>query len=168
MAEGNIQIRPATKEDMAVVAQLIQELADFEKMPEGPKMGVKDLEYNGFVREPPSFRCKLAVDSSLSSDSVVGFALYFPIYSTWEGPAMMLEDIYVRPNARCKGVGKKLFEAVAQEAKSDGCSRLDFHVLEWNPACSFYESRGAVNLTKSEDWCYYRLTDLQKRTFGTE
>ncbi|CAB3220038.1 unnamed protein product [Arctia plantaginis] len=163
--ESKIQIRQAKKEDMSAVAEMIQELADFEKMPTGPKMSVKDLEHDGFVRDPPAFHCKIAVDDSIvGTNPVVGYALYFPTYSTWEGRSMMLEDLYVRTNQRSKGIGKKLFKSVAKEAKKTGCSRLDFHVLEWNPARSFYENEGAVNMTKSEQWCYYRLTGdaLQK------
>ena len=70
----------------------------------------------------------------------------------------MLEDLYVRSDQRRRGVGQKLFHAVIKEASEAGCSRLDFHVLEWNPARSFYEGMGAVNLTSTEQWCYYRLS----------
>ncbi|XP_075979625.1 thialysine N-epsilon-acetyltransferase [Anticarsia gemmatalis] len=168
--EGDVQIRPAKKEDMSAVAKMIQELADFEKMPEGPKMSVEDLEHDGFVREPPAFQCKIAELNTQDNNPVVGYALYFPTYSTWEGRAMMLEDLYVRNDQRRRGVGKKLFKAVAKEAKTTGCSRLDFHVLEWNPARSFYENKGAVNLTSSEQWCYYRLAGdaLHKYTSETD
>ncbi|XP_053601355.1 thialysine N-epsilon-acetyltransferase-like [Plodia interpunctella] len=152
----DLTIRDAIKEDMTTVAEMIQELADFENMPEGPKLTVKDLETHGFKSSPPAFRCKIA--ETTSDQAVLGYALYYPTYSTWEGRSMMLEDLYVRPSERKRGVGKRLFNSVAKEAIKLGSSRLDFHVLEWNPARAFYESKGAVNLTKSEDWCYYRLT----------
>ncbi|KAJ8733590.1 hypothetical protein PYW07_014141 [Mythimna separata] len=160
MADQNaddVQIRNARREDMAAIAEMIQELADFENMPKGPKMSVEDLRRDGFEKQPPLFQCKVAEISQPGSQAVVGYALYFPTYSTWEGSSMMLEDLYVRTSQRRKGVGKKLFTAVAKEAHSNGCSRLDFHVLDWNPARKFYESRGAVNLTSEEQWCYYRL-----------
>ncbi|CAD0195156.1 unnamed protein product [Chrysodeixis includens] len=156
--DDEIKIRPAKMEDMSAVAEMIQELADFEKMPEGPRMSVKDLQHDGFERQPPAFQCKVAEVQRAGTQPVVGYALYFPTYSTWEGRSMMLEDLYVRTSQRHKGVGKRLFKEVAKEASTSGCTRLDFHVLEWNPARSFYENKGAVNLTNKEQWCYYRLT----------
>ncbi|XP_026761131.1 thialysine N-epsilon-acetyltransferase-like isoform X2 [Galleria mellonella] len=134
------------------------ELADFENMPNGPRLTVKELEYDGFEKQPPAFRCKVAEEQADSVYLLVGYALYFPTYSTWEGVSMMLEDLYVRPEKRRRGVGRRLFDAVAKEAVTSGSSRLDFHVLEWNPARIFYDGKGAENLTKSEQWCYYRLS----------
>ncbi|CAD0252087.1 unnamed protein product [Spodoptera exigua] len=164
--DDELKIRAAKREDMSAVAEMIQELADFEKMPEGPKMSVADLERDGFERQPPAFHCKIAEVQRPGSEMVAGYALYFPTYSTWEGRSMMLEDLYVRSSQRRLGVGQKLFEAVAKEASSTGCCRLDFHVLEWNPARSFYEHKGAVNLTNSEQWCYYRLTGEALKKFS--
>ncbi|KAJ0181508.1 hypothetical protein K1T71_003593 [Dendrolimus kikuchii] len=155
-ANSELVVRQATKEDMSAVADMIQELADSEKMPGGPKMSVQGLQHDGFERQPPAFFCKVA-EVQTPDRLIVGYALYFPTYSTWEGRAMMLEDLYVRQQVRRKGVGQKLFDAVAKEAFESGCSRLDFHVLDWNPAKGFYEAKGAVNLTQLEEWCYYRL-----------
>ncbi|XP_045453551.1 thialysine N-epsilon-acetyltransferase-like [Melitaea cinxia] len=157
-SDGELNIRRAKKDDMTAVAEMIQELADFEKMPNGPKLSVTDLKRDGFESQPPAFQCLVAEVSGRDSNVIVGYALYFPTYSTWEGKSMMLEDLYVRTSERRRGVGDKLFNAVANEAKASGSSRLDFHVLEWNDARSFYEGKGAVNLTKTEQWCYYRLT----------
>ncbi|XP_026484753.2 thialysine N-epsilon-acetyltransferase-like [Vanessa tameamea] len=156
--DTELKIRRAEKNDMFAVAEMIQELADFEKMSDGPKICVKDLQRDGFETQPPAFRCLVAVLSKEETDFIVGYALYFPTYSTWEGQSMMLEDLYVRKRERRRGVGHKLFNAVAKEAIALGSSRLDFHVLEWNDARAFYEGKGAVNLTNSEKWCYYRLT----------
>ncbi|KAM3957105.1 thialysine N-epsilon-acetyltransferase [Aphomia sociella] len=156
--DKEIIIRDATKDDMQAVAKMIQELADFEKMSSGPKLSVKQLEHDGFEKQPPAFRCKIAELKTCSTEPLAGYALYFPTYSTWEGVSMMLEDLYVRPDERRRGVGRRLFDAVAKEAIKSGSSRLDFHVLEWNPAITFYELKGAENLTKTESWCYYRLT----------
>ncbi|CAK1600476.1 unnamed protein product [Parnassius mnemosyne] len=150
---SEVIVRDATINDMIAVADMIQELANFEKMPDGPKLTVKDLQRDGFETQPPAFRCKVA---ELKSE-VVGFALYFNTYSTWEGKALMLEDLYVRENFRRRGVGQMLFYNVAAEAAATGCTRLDFHVLAWNEARSFYEAMGAENLTASQEWCYYRL-----------
>ncbi|XP_038208733.1 thialysine N-epsilon-acetyltransferase [Zerene cesonia] len=154
--DSDITIREAQPEDMEAVAEMIQELADFEKMPDGPKLSVKDLQRDGFGSKSPAFQC-LVAEVTNAHKPVVGYALYFPTYSTWQGRAMMLEDLYVRSSERKRGVGKKLFNAVAKQASSSGCSRLEFHVLEWNDARSFYERKGAVNLTNTEQWCYYRL-----------
>ncbi|XP_026333231.1 diamine acetyltransferase 2 [Hyposmocoma kahamanoa] len=162
--DDEINIRPARKEDMATVAKMIQELADFEKMPEGPKMSVEELERDGFESSPPAFRCSVA--ELAAAPALLGYALFFPTYSTWQGRAMMLEDLYVRPAERRRGVGQRLFRHVAEEAAASGCSRLDFHVLEWNEARRFYESKGAVNLTAAERWCYYRLSGAALRALA--
>ncbi|CAH0406242.1 unnamed protein product [Chilo suppressalis] len=166
--DKEIQIRPAKKEDMKAVTEMIQELADFEEMPQGPKMSMRELERDGFEVSPPAFRCKIAELKGAVDQPVIGYALYFPTYSTWEGRSMMLEDLYVKNSERKRGVGKRLFNAVAKEALTTGCSRLDFHVLEWNPARSFYDAKGAVNLTNSEKWCYYRLTGEALRNASNE
>ncbi|KAL4702396.1 hypothetical protein ACJJTC_005672 [Scirpophaga incertulas] len=152
-----VEIRAAVKEDMSSVAQMIQDLADFEKMPNGPQMTVRELERDGFEANPPAFKCKVAVLKKNDVPTVIGYAIFFPTYSTWEGRSMMLEDLYVIPSERRNGVGRRLFNSIAEEAFTSGSNRLDFHVLEWNPARSFYERRGAVNLTRAEHWCYYRL-----------
>ncbi|XP_041974326.1 thialysine N-epsilon-acetyltransferase-like isoform X2 [Aricia agestis] len=130
-------------------------------MSNGPQLTVKDLQRDGFEKEPPAFSCLVA--ELPSKHRVIGYALYFPTYSTWRGASMMLEDLYVRPTERKQGVGDKLFEAVAEEAWGAGCSRLDFHVLEWNPARSFYRRKGALDLTAAEGWCYYRLLPSAER-----
>ncbi|XP_061708206.1 thialysine N-epsilon-acetyltransferase-like [Cydia pomonella] len=152
----DVLIRPARKDDMAAVASLIQELADFQNMSDGPKINASDLQRDGFETTPPAFL--LLVAENKGNNAIVGYALYFRTYSTWEGPAMMLEDLYVKPALRRQGIGRRLFKAVTEQAALARCSRLDFHVLEWNRAKSFYESIGAVNLTKSEQWCLYRLS----------
>ncbi|XP_028038490.1 diamine acetyltransferase 2-like [Bombyx mandarina] len=162
---GEVIVRAATKHDMSAVAEMIQELADYEKMSDGPKLSIKDLVHDGFEKQPPVFFCKVA---EKHNENILGYAIYFPVYSTWEGRALMLEDLYVRMNERRRGVGRLLFDAVAKEASATGCCRLDFHVLEWNPACSFYESKGAVNLTNKEQWCYYRLTGDALRDFAKD
>lgn len=68
-----------------------------------------------------------------------------------------MEDLYVQPSYRGTGVGKMLFTHVMKYALDRNCARLDFHVLNWNPATQFYEKLGAVNLTTKEDWQLYRV-----------
>ncbi|KPI99153.1 Diamine acetyltransferase 2 [Papilio xuthus] len=154
--DGELIIRDATVHDMHAVIGMIQELADFEKMPDGPKLTVEDLQRDGFELEPPAFKCKVA-EIPFPSE-VIGYALYFPTYSTWEGKAIMLEDLYVCQKYRRRGVGNALFTATVLQAVKMGCNRVDFHVLAWNQARKFYEAIGAKNLTESEQWCYYRLS----------
>lgn len=88
----------------------------------------------------------------------IGYALCFYSYSTWQGRTLFLEDLYVKPAYRTQGVGRMLFTHATRFAKETGCLRMDFHVLEWNPARKFYEKIGAVDLTVAEDWHFYRMT----------
>lgn len=95
--------------------------------------------------------------SGVACREPIGYALCYYYYSTWEGKSLFLEDLYVRPASRKSGVGKKLFNTVEKFAKDDGCLRLDFQVLNWNPAIGFYERLGAINLTAAEGWQIYRV-----------
>jgi diamine N-acetyltransferase len=85
-----------------------------------------------------------------------GYAICFYTFSTWEGRGMLLEDIFVRPEYRNLNVGKSLFAEVCKFGITMNCKRLDFHVLDWNPAQTFYQKLGATNLTEAEGWQYYR------------
>lgn len=89
----------------------------------------------------------------------IGYAICFLYYSTWQGKTYFLEDLYVRPTFRTSGVGRQIFTELAKAAKENKCRRLDFHVLGWNPAREFYKKLGAVDLTETEDWHYYRVTE---------
>lgn len=91
--------------------------------------------------------------------SIVGYALCFYSYSTWQGKSVFLEDIYVQPNYRKYGIGKMLLTRVAKHAKDENCKRIDLHVLEWNPARKFYEKLGSINMTSKEEWQYYRFDE---------
>lgn len=153
MAE--VTVRKAAREDCKAIRSLIQELADYEKMPEGPKIDYQRLERDGFDAKHPLFICYVAV----IKERVVGYAIFYYTYSTWSGKAMYLEDIYVTLEFRDKYVGSKLLKAVAKEAVDNDCCRLDFSVLSWNPAKKFYKSKGAVDLTIEEEWHHYRFSD---------
>src|SRR5208282_1436669 len=85
----------------------------------------------------------------------VGFALFFPNYSTWEGkPGLYIEDIFVEESARKSGIGRKLIAAVAKIAESRRCARIDLAVLDWNPARDFYHRLGFHH---AEPWQIFRL-----------
>ena len=87
----------------------------------------------------------------------MGFAVFFYTYSTFVGlPGLYLEDLYVKPEARGKGVGRALLRYLARLAKEKGCYRIEWAVLHWNePAIGFYKSLGAVPM---DEWAVYRLT----------
>ncbi|XP_046396866.1 thialysine N-epsilon-acetyltransferase [Ischnura elegans] len=165
---NNFIIREAVKEDCKEIRRLIQELADFEKMPNGPQIDTKVLEDDGFNSEHPIFGCIVAeVDGE--NKEMIGYALYFIAYSTWMGKAIYLEDIYVSPQFRSQGLGSKLFDTIAKKGLELGCCRMDFRVLNWNPANEFYARKGAVDMTRLEGWHHYSLNkaNMEKLTSKT-
>jgi GNAT superfamily N-acetyltransferase len=133
-------IRPAVAGDVPQIAQLIRELAAYERAPEKAIASEADLSRDGFGPEP-RYGCLMAE----LDGAVAGFALYFHTYSTWLGRwGMHLEDLFVRPDFRGRGIGKALFVELARIAVRKGCGRLTWQVLDWNtPAISFYEKLGA-------------------------
>ncbi|XP_012274454.1 diamine acetyltransferase 2 isoform X2 [Orussus abietinus] len=124
-------------------------------MPYGPKINHEALERDGFDSEQPLFQCYVAV----AEEKVIGYALYYFVYSTWTGKEMLLEDLCVASNYRNKNVGSMLFQTVAKTAVDQNCHRMDFIVLNWNPAQDFYKKRGAIDITKAEGWHLYRLNE---------
>jgi len=159
LTEINVTIRKSKKEDMVQVYKLIKALAEFEKLGDQVKIDAETLEKDGFS-ESPAFTCLIA---EVSDGYIMGYALYYTCYSTWLGKSIFLEDLYVQPAYRGNGIGKQMMLAVAKIAHETS-GRLDFHVLNWNPAIEFYKSLGAVNLTYSEKWQLFRLDEehLQK------
>ena len=150
-AAGSITVRPAAPADAAVIVRFVRELAEFEKAPASAvRLTEEDILRHGFG-ERPVFECLIAE----MDGGAVGFALFFRNFSTWEGrPGIFLEDLYVSPRARRLGAGRMLLAGVAAAAVGRGCPRLDWAVLDWNPARGFYERVGARHL---EDWNLYRL-----------
>ncbi|KAJ7996160.1 hypothetical protein DPEC_G00234180 [Dallia pectoralis] len=152
----NFKVRAARKEDCKDISRMIMELAVYEKMPEQVKISNEELERDGFSPNP-FFQCLIAEvsDENMTTDgyTVVGYALYFYTYSTWEGRSVFMEDLYVMPDFRGKGIGKGLLAKVAQVGVEKQCVRLQFSVLEWNkPSLDFYIAKGAVDLTAKEGW----------------
>merc|ERR1712241_294282 len=107
-------IRKSTKNDSKEILKLIQELADYEKMPNGPKLTEKDLEEHGYNGPRPFFECLVAFEPS-KPDVLIGFVLFFYTYSTWDGPSVFMEDLYVTPASRGQGLGTKLWQGVVQD-----------------------------------------------------
>lgn len=122
-------------------------------MPDQVSITESQLIKDGFESNSPAFYSYVA---QIGENKVVGFALYYNCYSTWLGKSIFLEDLYVKPEYRKLGIGKKLFMVIAKIAYETS-QRLDFHVLSWNPAVEFYQRIGAVDLTKIEKWHMFRL-----------
>ena len=145
-----IQIRDAAPEDVPAILSLVRALAEFEKQPDAVVATEADYLRDGWGPHK-RFSCRIAEQDGL----VVGFALWFYNYSTWEGRAgIYLEDLYVSPEARGQGLGERMIVDLAQIAVREGLARLDLSVLDWNPARGFYHRLG---LEHRSDWLPYRI-----------
>ncbi|EGD82004.1 N-acetyltransferase [Salpingoeca rosetta] len=131
-------VRAAEAKDAGAIVDLIRLLAVYEKEEAQMKMTEEQFRKDGF-EEPRRFHCFVAENDQ---GQVVGYALYFFIYSTWEGVSMYLEDLFVRKEERGKGYGMALVQAVVGEAQRNSCARLQWQVIDWNaPALEFYKNR---------------------------
>jgi len=149
-----INIRVAQQQDMKAVLGLITELAIYEKEPEAVIVTEQDLITHGFSED--RFDCFVAEHEE---QGVIGMALYYPRYSTWKGPTLHLEDLYVKPEFREHGVGKQLFDAVVKVAAEQNVGRMEWTVLEWNePALNFYKKYDA---SLDPEWHLGTLTRAQ-------
>ncbi len=145
-----LHIRPASVEHVPLLLEMILEFAAFEKLREEVTITEAMLERDGFGAQP-RFRTLIAE----WNHAAAGYAICFPIYSTFQGPAMFLEDVYVRPQFRDKGIGKALMGEIASMALREGCGALRWEVLQWNqPAIDFYTRLGAVF---RDDWKAVRI-----------
>jgi GNAT superfamily N-acetyltransferase len=147
-----LQIRPAELADIPTILELIHELATYEREPLSVVATEADLLRDGFG-ERPFFQCLIAEYGGVPA----GFALYFFNYSTWRGrPGIHLEDLFVRPPFRGKGIGKALLIKVAEVAVANKCARFQWDVLEWNQtAIDFYHSLGAMSMS---EWRIMRVS----------
>ena len=138
-------IRAARPEDVGTILKLIRGLAEYEHEPLAAKATEEDLLRDGFGGEP-RFHCVIAEWEGVAA----GFALYFYNYSTWKGrPGIFLEDLFVWPEYRGKGIGKALLLHVARTAVESNCGRYEWQVLDWNtPAIEFYEGLGAKRMAE--------------------
>jgi len=146
-----IEIRSAAAIDAGILLGLIKDLARYEKKPASLVQATEeDLRRDGFGPEP-RFEARLA----FIDGKPVGFTLFFPDYSTWEGRAgLFLEDIFVAEAARRRGVGRALMADLAAIVLARGWRRINFRVLTWNPAREFYHVLGFAHL---DEWLPYRI-----------
>jgi GNAT superfamily N-acetyltransferase len=150
-SSSSLQLRDAARDDVPAILRLVRELAAYEKEPQAAVATEADLLRDGFG-ERPLFRVVMAEWEG----EVVAFAFYFFNYSTWQGrPGLYLEDLFVRPSHRGKGIGKALLVHLAGIALRENCGRFVWQVLDWNePALQFYESLGARVL---KEWLTMRV-----------
>ena len=155
------QIRRVEPNDVAEVMAMIHELAIYEREPDAVKTTAADLHRDLFAGDAtphgaPAIYCDVAV-SPEQPDHLLGMALWYLSFSTWEGThGIYLEDLYVRPAARGTGIGKALIAGLARRCVAAGYTRLEWSVLDWNAsAIGFYRSIGAVGM---DEWTVQRLT----------
>jgi GNAT superfamily N-acetyltransferase len=144
-------VRPAKPADVPAMLALVRELAAYEREPDAVSMTQEQLSDALFRRHPHLFG-----HVAESDGSVVGLALWFLNFSTWEGThGVYLEDLYVMPSMRGQGAGRALLRALADVCLQNGYARLELSVLDWNlPAIGFYRSLGAVGM---DDWTVQRV-----------
>ena len=147
-----ITIRTATRDDAALILEFIRGLAEYERAPNAVVATEAHIVRDGFSGNP-RFQCVIAEWEGQPA----GFAFYFFHYSTWLGrPGLYLEDLFVWPELRGKGIGKALLSYLAQIAVRENCHSMRWQVLDWNqPAIDFYEKLGAKIM---REWLDVRLS----------
>ena len=147
-----LTLRPATSNDADLIVKYIRELAEFEKLAHECHADPAQIQHWLFS-EAPKAHCILAEWDGKPA----GFALYFYNFSTFlTKPGIYIEDVFVRPDFRRKGIAKQIFRHLAQKAIAEGCGRLEWWVLDWNTdAIRLYESMGAVAM---DEWTVQRVT----------
>lgn len=152
LSDPRLRIIPAQKKDVPLILRFIKELADYERLAHEVVTNQQILEEALFGERPVA-----EVVFAYYDNEPVGYALFFYSFSTFLGrPGIYLEDVFVRPPMRGRGIGKALLVYLARLAEERKCGRLEWAVLNWNePSIRFYESLGAVPM---DEWTVYRLS----------
>src|SRR3979411_1391391 len=146
------EIRPAQRGDVAIILELIRDLATYERAPNEVTATEEQLVDVLFGKKPAA-----EVLLAFEGETAVGFEVFFHNFSTWLGrPGLYLEDLFVKPEMRGKGYGRALLVDLAKVALERGCGRMEWAVLNWNdPAIQFYRKLGAKPM---DEWTVFRLT----------
>jgi GNAT superfamily N-acetyltransferase len=152
MSMTDVDIRPATEADVPLIFGLIQALAEYERLAHEVVATEAMVRESLFGPRPHAH----AVIARASGDAV-GLAIWFETYSTFlSKPGIYLEDLFVLPDARGKGIGRALLRHLARIAVDRGCGRIEWSVLDWNePAIRFYRGLGARAM---DEWTVFRMT----------
>jgi GNAT superfamily N-acetyltransferase len=158
MEMASATIRIGIRSDVPATFRLIKELALYEKAPDQVTITLKELEEDGFGANPIYGLFVAEIDAE-----IVGIALYYEKYSTWQGRCIYLEDIVVSETHRGKGIGHQLFQAVIGVSKERNAARMEWQVLDWNePAINFYKK---YNANLDGEWLNGKLTREQIQAY---
>jgi GNAT superfamily N-acetyltransferase len=147
-----ISIQPAATSDIPLLLQLIKGLAAYEKLSDKVTATEADLREHLFGPDAKAAAAIARIDGEAA-----GIAVYFTVYSTFSGkPGLYLEDLFVEPAYRSRGVGRSLMAWLAKQGAERGCVRMNWSVLDWNePALAFYDNLGAE---PAKDWLGYSIS----------
>jgi GNAT superfamily N-acetyltransferase len=158
---SNLRIVSATEADLSLILDLIYALAEYEKLSDTVTANQERLRGTLFGMNPAAEVLLAYWDRECAA-----FAVFFTTYSTFLAqPGLYLEDLYVKPHLRGKGVGLALLKHLASIATERGCGRLEWGVLNWNqPAIRFYQKLGAFPM---DEWTKYRLTGAALKSLAS-